>query len=117
MRQRSEGCRQRGHRQVVVVGAGGLILIGFPVPVASQAQHTNVHLATATDDWYVGRHRPVHQGTALLDERPLPVDRQIVRQVKGAGGNLHFLLLTSYFYLTDIRFLPLSSLSPAHSCV
>ena len=57
--------------------------------MAAEAQHAHVHLAAAADDRHVGRNLAVDERAALLDERKLIGDAQMVRKPEGAWRDLH----------------------------
>ncbi len=78
-----------GAGEMVVVGAVRLVAVGLPVPVASEAQHADVHRAAAADHRHVGRHRAVDERAAPFDERELSRHVQTAREVKGARSDLH----------------------------
>src|SRR4029079_4788783 len=55
----------------------------------AEAQHPDVHLAAAAHHRDVGGHVAVDESAAAVDERPLLVERQLLREVHGARDDLH----------------------------
>ena len=92
VRQVAQIVGQRRRRQAVEIGSRLLIPVGLPVPVAAQAQHADAHPAAAADDGHVGGDGAVDERAALLDDRALRVDGQVMVEVNGARGDFH----TSY---------------------
>src|SRR5688500_14462177 len=76
LRQRTKLRRRRRSRKAVEVVPRCLVLIRLCVPVTPEAEHSDMHLATAADDRYVGRHRSVDQRAAHIRDRALPIDRE-----------------------------------------
>jgi hypothetical protein len=57
--------------------------------VASEAEHAHVHPAAAADDRDVRGNLAIDERATGLDERTLPIEPEVLLQVKRAGGNLH----------------------------
>ena len=55
----------------------------------AETQHANVHGAAAAHGRDVGGNRAVDERAALVDERALPLDRKVARQMDGARPELH----------------------------
>ena len=66
-----------------------LVAVRLAVPVPSQAQHADVHLAAAADDRDVRGDGTVHQEAAARGDLTLRVNVQRALQVKRAGRNFH----------------------------
>ena len=84
VRQRAEVVGKRRHGLAVEIAASRLVLIGLAVPMTAETQHADVHRAAAAHDRHVRRRVAVQKREALLDERALAIDRQVLREMKCA---------------------------------